>query len=61
MSEELIAQLEADDRIGTLDLSRDELEDLADLTKELHSSTLFRRLSIPELAYIAQAGTVRTL
>lgn len=61
MSEELIAQLEADGRIRDLDLSRDELERLAELTEKLHSSTLFRRLPLSEVAYIAQAGTVRSL
>jgi hypothetical protein len=61
VSEELIAQLETDARIRALDLSRDELEDLADLTEQLHSSPLFRRLSLGELAWIVEAGTVCTV
>jgi len=61
MSEELIAQLKADERIRDLKLSRDELERLADLTEKLHESPLFRRLPLNELAYIAQAGTLQSL
>lgn len=59
MSEEVIAQLEADEQILALGLPEDELKDLAGLTEELHSCRLFRRLSLPDLAYIAHAGTVR--
>ena len=62
MSEELIAQLEANKRIGDLGLSRNELARLADLTEWLHENApLFRRLSLEELAYIAQAGRRRSL
>jgi len=61
MSEELIEQIKADERIRGLKLSRDELERLAELTEQLHRDCpLFRRLSIEDLAYIAQAGTVQT-
>jgi CRP-like cAMP-binding protein len=61
MSETVIAQLEANDRIRGLDLTRDELERLADLTEKLRDCPLFRRLPLGELAYIAQAGEVRSL
>jgi CRP-like cAMP-binding protein len=62
MSEERIAQLEADERVAELGLSRDELARLVDLTEWLHENApIFRRLSLGELAYIAQSGTTKSL
>jgi CRP-like cAMP-binding protein len=58
MSQEQIAQLQADPQFRGL--PRDELERLANLAERLRIAPVFSRLSLADLAYIAQAGTIET-